>query len=154
MTDGLSDDEIEQRLRAAPEERWQEVWEAIAELDDEPEPGRWAGGEQLRTITVDGVEQPIIQMPYVIYGASVERIIAAIYRLGASEPFDWPAWGGLARYPSGRGLETAAVAEAVRLVTAISRADRFSEGTLLASVEDGTFRAIVDRLRRWYDEER
>jgi hypothetical protein len=50
MTDGLSDDEIEQRLRSAPDERWQEVWDAIVELNDEPEPGRWAGGEQVRTI--------------------------------------------------------------------------------------------------------
>ena len=154
MSDGLSDSEIEERLRAAPEERWQQVWDAAADLDADPEPGRWAGGETDRTITVDGVEKPVIQLPYVIYGPAVERVIAGIYALGASEPFDWPAWGGLARYPAGRGLERAAVAEAVRLVTAVSRADRFSEGTILARVEDGTFTAIVNRLRRWYEEER
>ena len=154
MTDGLSDSEIEERLRAASEQRWQDVWEAADALGREPEPGRWAGGEQVRTITIDGVEKPVLQMPYVIYGPAVQRMIASIYALGASEPFDWPDWGGLGRYPGGQSLAAAPVSEAIRLVMAISRSDRFSEGTILARVEDGTVGAVVDRLRRWYEEER
>ena len=43
------------------------------------------------------------------------------------------------------------MAESIRMVTAIVRADRFSEGTKLAFFDDGTFEVIVDRLRRWHD---
>jgi hypothetical protein len=42
-------------------------------------------------------------------------------------------------YRGGGGLEAAPVAEAVRMATAIVRADRFTEGALAASLTDGTF---------------
>ena len=72
--------------------------------------------------------------------------------LGAGQPFDWRAWDGLNRYPDGRGLDEAPVAESIRMINAVVRADRFGEGTLLASLEDGTSMAAVDRLRRWFEE--
>ena len=143
VDDGLTDAEIEDRLRAAEEGRWRELWEAVAALDEDPEPGRWAGGER-----VDGV----LQMPYVVYRDAVHHMIRAVYALGANLPFPWPAWGGLQRYPRGRGLDAAPVAESIRLVTAIVRADRFSEGTILACLTDGTLAAVFDRLRRWQAE--
>jgi hypothetical protein len=150
MIEGLSDSEIEHRLRAAADRRWQDLWDALHALVAEPEKGRWAGGE---TVVVDGVEKPVIQMPYVIYSAAVSDVIANVAALGASQPFDWQAWDGLNRYPNGRGLGEAPVAESIRMITAIVRADRFGEGTLLASLEDGTFLAAVDRLRGWYEEQ-
>lgn len=152
MADGLTDAQIEQALRAAPEERWQDLWAAVRALGAEPEAGRWDGG-QTTNMLVDGVERPVMHMPYVVYADAALEVVAKVAGLGASRPFDWQAWGGLARYWDG-GLETAPVAEAVRMVTAIVRADRFSEGTLLASIEQGVFGAAVERLRRWYDEER
>lgn len=153
VIEGLSDTEIEHRLRAAADKRWQELWDAVKALALEPEKGRWAGGETVETIVVDGVEKPVIQMPYVIYSAAVFDVLAKVYGLGASQPFDWRAWDGLNRYPNGRGLDEAPVAESTRMITAVVRADRFGEGTLLASLEDGTFMAAVGRLRRWYEEQ-
>ena len=38
------------------------------------------------------------------------------------------------------------------MVTAIVRADRFSEGTILVSLDDGTLHAAISRLRRWHDD--
>ncbi len=143
MFDGPGDGEIERLLRAAPEARWDDLWDAVVALDAEPEPGRWAG-----------FDQPVLQMPYVVYSPAVDRVIAAIYALGASLPFDWHSWDGLSRYPGGRGLDAAPVAEAVRMVTAVVRADRFSEGTILTCLGDGTLPAAIGRLRRWHDEER
>ena len=154
MIEGLSDSEIEHRLRAAADRRWQDLSDALHALVAEPEKGRWAGGETVETIVVNGVEKPVIQMPYVNYSAAVFDVIAKVGALGASQPFDWQAWDGLNRYPNGRGLEEAPVAESIRMITAIVRADRFGEGTLLASLEDGTFLAAVDRLRGWYEEQR
>lgn len=153
MIEGLSDTEIEHRLRAAAEQRWQDLWDALNALALEPEKGQWAGGETVDTIVVDGVEKPVIQMPYVIYSAAVFDVIAKVSGLGVSQPFDWQAWDGLNRFPNGRGLDEAPVAESIRMITAIVRADRFGEGTLPASLEDGTFMAAVDRLRRWYKDQ-
>ena len=93
-------------------------------------------------------------MPYVAYNDAVFRTIRCVYALGASRPFDWCSWNGLDRYPGGRGLEAAPVAESVRMVTAIVRADRFAEGTILTSLADGTFQAALTRLRHWYDDHR
>lgn len=73
--------------------------------------------------------------------------------LAANQPFDWQAWDGLNGYPKGRGLDGALVAESIRIVNPIVRADQFGEGTLLANLEDGTLMAAIDRLRRCYDEE-
>jgi hypothetical protein len=153
VTEGLSDTEIEHRLHAAADQLWQDLWDALDALAGQQERGRWAGGETGETVVVDGVEKPVIQMPYVIYDEAVFDVIAKVGALGANQPFDWLAWDGLSRYPNGRGLAEAPVAEAIRLITAIVRADRFGEGTLLATLEDGTFMAAVDRLRRWYDEQ-
>lgn len=153
MIEGLSDAGIEDRLRAADEERWQDLWDAVDALVLEPEKGQWAGGETVETIVVDGREKPVIQVPYVIYCAAVFDVIAKVGGLGASQPFDWQAWDGLNRYPNGRGLNEAPVAESIRMITAIVRADRFGEGRLLANLEGGTFVAAVDRLRRWCEEE-
>ncbi len=137
----LTDAEIEDRLAAAPPERWAALSEARAAFDAEKSHGTWKGG------TGDP-----IQMPWVDYAPAAEGLVTAIYALGASAPFDWSAWGGLNRYPHGEGLAEAPVAESIRMVTAIVRADRFSEGTKLAFFDDGTFEIIVDRLRRWHDE--
>jgi hypothetical protein len=38
------------------------------------------------------------------------------------------------------------------MVTAIVRAERFSEGTIGATLEDGTLFAALRRIRRWHDE--
>ena len=141
MLEGLTDAVIEDRLATAPPERWAALSEARAAFDAEQPHGTWKGG------TGDP-----IQMPYVDYAPAAEGLVTAIYALGASAPFDWHAWDGLNRYPHGEGLPEGPVAESIRLVTAIVRADRFSEGTKLAFFDDGTFEIIVDRLRRWHDE--
>jgi hypothetical protein len=68
-------------------------------------------------------------------------------------PFNWPEWDGVKRYRGPSALDTAPVADAVRMATAIVRADRFSEGTIGATLEDRTLLAALRRLRRWHDEE-
>ena len=152
QADGLTDEEVERILLAAPEDRWSDLSAAVTALDAEPDHGRWAGGEPVGTATVDGVERAVLQMPYVVYREAVHEVIRCVYALGASPPFDWRSWDGLSRYPQGRGLDVAPVAESVRMVTAIVRADRFSEGTILVSLDDGTLHAAISRLRRWHDE--
>jgi Family of unknown function (DUF6508) len=63
---------------------------------------------------------------YAIYDDAVTCTIQALYDLGAIVPFNWSEWDGIERYRTCRAVDAAPVAEAIRLVTAIVRADRFS----------------------------
>lgn len=113
----------------------------------------WGGGDQVDTTVIDGVERPVIQMPYAIYSEPVERLLAALRGLGAVVPFNWSAWDGITRYRGATALDAAPVADAVRMTTAIVRAERFSDGGIGETLVDGTLFAVVRRLRRWHDED-
>ena len=63
VIEGLSDTEIEQRLRAAPDKRWQDLWDALDALTLEPEKGQWAGGEAVETIVVGGAGEAGVGAP-------------------------------------------------------------------------------------------
>jgi hypothetical protein len=46
--------------------------------------------------------------------------------------------------------DPANVTDTVRMITTIVRVNRFSEGQLLRSLEDGTLPTLVRRLASWY----
>jgi hypothetical protein len=148
-----TDTEIEARLRGAPIEAWTALWLAVDELEHEAEHLTWGGGQQVGTTVDDGVERQIFQMPYAIYSAATIRVVERLYDVGAVVPFDWPHWDGIETYRGDTALDMAPVADAVRMTTAIVRADRFSDGEIGAALEDGTLLAALRRLRRWHDEE-
>jgi O-acetyl-ADP-ribose deacetylase len=147
-----TDVEIDAILFAAPVERWRDLWAAVEDLETESQHVRWGGGQQVDTTTVDGVEPPMFQMPYAVYSDAVNHTVQALYDLDAIVPFNWPDWDGVERFRGGRGLDSAPVADAIRLATAIVRADRFSEGTIAATLDDGTFLAALRRVRQWYED--
>ena len=84
----------------------------------------------------------------------VDRVVQALYDLGAIVPFDWGSWDGAQRYRQPAALYSAPVCDAVRFMAAVVRSDRFNEGTIDARIADGTFTAALRRLRRWYETER
>ena len=66
------------------------------------------------------------------------------------EPFDWPAWlattdGQRLRDPA--AVATASVEDLRRLLTAVLRSDRFTEGSIAGAWESGLLLAIVRRAR-------
>lgn len=146
-----TDADIEERLRAVPANRWRALWTAVDALPAGEKPAVWRGGNQIGTRVVDGSERPVFQMPYPEYSEAVDRVLDALHALDIIVPFNWPEWDGTGRYRGGRALDEAPVADAVRMMTAIIRAERFSEGTIAAAVEDGTLAAALRCLRRWYD---
>lgn len=154
MSDEPTDADIEAILRGVDDSRWHALWDAMEALDRHEEPSRWAGGEVVDTIVVDGVTKPVTQMPYVEYSDAALKVTSCLGGVGAIVPYDWMHWDGHGRYAQGSGLDSAPVADAVRMATAIIRGDRFSEGTIATAIEDGTLRAVVYRLRRWHDHER
>lgn len=148
-----TDADIEALLRRAPADTWVALWSAVDELEREDEHMTWGGGQQIDTTIVDRVERPVLQMPYAIYSSAAEHLVQALYEVGAVVPFNWPDWDGAKTYRGRTALDAAPVADAVRMATAIIRADRFSDGTIGATLQDGTLLGALRRLRRWHDEE-
>lgn len=150
---GPTDAEIEDHLRRAPKDRWPALWAAIDDVEHEDEHTTWGGGQPVGTTIVDGVEHPVVEMPYAIHSDATQRMLRALYDLNVLVPFRWPGWDGIDKYRGGTGLDSAPVADAVRLASAIIQADRFSEGTIGATLDDGTLLAAIHRLRRWQNDE-
>jgi hypothetical protein len=141
---------ILQRLERVTPQGWQRLWAAAQLALTDPEPARWGGGDELGTTAVDGEQRPIIRMPYVEYADSVNAFVALLYELDLVVDFDWSSWDGFVRYRGGDGLGKAPASDAVRLLTTVVRAERFSDGVIERSIEDGTIEAAIARLRHEY----
>ena len=134
-------------LAAVSADQWDELWVAVDAVTAEESHATWAGGHVVDTTIVDGVERPVIQMAYPMYSAPIERLLELIGELGLVVPFDWMSWDGLDRYRAGERLADAPVADAVRMITAIVRSERFCDGAIESAWRDGTFPAALARLR-------
>ena len=150
-----TDDEIDAILAAIPPDRWAGLWRAVDRLPDVAgSPSglvRWAGGEQVGTTMVRGVETPVHHGHYAVYSDALNAVVRQLYELGIVTSFNWPEWDGVERYRFGHGLVSAPVADVVRLITAVIRSDRFTDGAIAAAIEDGTLPAALRRLREWYE---
>ena len=80
----------------------------------------------------------------------VEEVLGIVYRSGWVDlTFDWTAWSeGRALFLDDHSRIASATSDELRkLITAIARMDRFSEGYLGERMEDGTVQAIVNRAK-------
>ena len=134
-------------LAAVTDDRWRELWAALDALDGETTFAEWAGGEVVGTTEGDGHERPVVQVPYPLYTDAVERLRDAIGASGLIVPYDWMAWDGLDRYRDPADLARAPAADAVRLVVAIVRSERFGDGNILAALQRDLLQAALARLR-------
>lgn len=110
--------------------------------------GTWQGGKP----DADGA----IQMPWFEYSPRAETLLRAVNAAGFVYPFDWMAWldgpeGIPLRDEPGR-IERATEEELARLLTAIVRGDRFTEGNIAGAIESGVLVRIVRRLKALQDE--
>lgn len=78
-------------------------------------------------------------------------MLGALWAAGLVMPFPLVSWDGVDRYREGVGLAEAPVGDAVRMLTGVVQTERFCEGALAGSFEDGTMPAALTRVRRWYD---
>jgi hypothetical protein len=69
-------------------------------------------------------------------------------------PFAWPDWPDLPRYRDPAELGSAPAADAVRVITAVVRGERFVDGNVDAALRSGVLQAALARLRRWQSEGR
>lgn len=136
---------IESALRAARPEAWQRLWSAVDEVlrEDPQSQASW------RFENSDGS----LSMPHVDYSDAIQLMTQAVCEVDAIVGFPWMKWDFRSVYPGGRGLDTAPVADAARVLTAVVRGERFSDGTILAALGDGTLPSALQRLRTWYEQQ-
>jgi hypothetical protein len=74
------------------------------------------------------------------------------YDLGMVQPYPWREWVDADGKPffDSRDLSECSLADAIRIVTAIVRSDRFNEGHLVAEMGNGLVTAAVRRIWKWY----
>lgn len=93
---------------------------------------------------------PLWSSPASATESDASAFIGHAYDLGLVAPFDWPRWYSPGRFPAGVGLDSAPVADAVRLTTSFVRGNRFNDDAVLAGITDGTIPAAINRLWAWY----
>lgn len=149
-----TDADLEAILRAVPEEGWRDLWAAVDSVESEESHATLEGGNQISSSVREGVEHPVFDMPYYDYSDGVDRTRDCLYALGLIVPFDWPRWDGTTRYRGPTALDDAPVGDAIRMLTATIRADRFMEGTVAITLDEGTLQSALRRIRKWHDANR
>jgi hypothetical protein len=110
------------------------IFELLDELAGMKHVATWRGGDVLEE-RPDGTR--VLQMPWLESSEPLRDLTELLYGCGLVLKFDWGRWGEQSGYGRGRSLEELTVADAVRVITALVRSDRFVDGALAASVEDG-----------------
>lgn len=93
---------------------------------------------------------PMWSDPTTAGDGEVAELIDRLYGLDVVVPFDWTEWYSPDRFPAGRGLAAAPVADAVRVLTSFVRGERFSDGAVIDGITTGSIPAAIDRLWQWY----
>jgi len=149
-----TDLEIEARLRAIPLDRRAALDLALADFRLERRHGGWEGGGAVASGALDRHGRPVLQMSWVERSPGLDRLVGEAVAAGLVFPFDWQTWQADSGFDgSPPSLSGAAVADAVRFLTAVVRGDRFVEGLLLERADDGSLAAGVERVLTWLRED-
>ena len=152
MTDRTDDELIDTALASVTPKQWTRLWRALEAVPAESEHASLGGGERIEVI--DDEERSVTQMPYVIYRETVDELTSALYKAGLVVPFNWPDWHGLEQARRDAVAGDLSADDAVRLITATVRSDRFIDGAISVALAEGSLQGAVGRLNRWVDEGR
>jgi len=72
-------------LAAVSTEQWKDLWVALDAIAADAPTATWGGGDAVDTTIVDGVERPVVQMPYPVYSEPM-ALPAQTECLSASHP--------------------------------------------------------------------
>jgi hypothetical protein len=94
----------------------------------------------------DGSAENPLSLPYPVYHPSVSVLTSALVGAGACPVYDWQNWRGITRLGTPAAVAGAPLADVARLVTAILRGERFTDGVIAAALESGVLLAAADRI--------
>jgi hypothetical protein len=96
----------------------------------------------------DGTAEHPLQWPHPVYHPSVLGLDAALVAVDACpiKNFDWRNWPGVPRLSTPAAVSAAPLADVARMVTAILRAERFTDGIIATMLDEGILLAAADRI--------
>jgi hypothetical protein len=136
---------VEAQLAAVTDHQWSELWVVAKTISELATPGEWGGGNVVDR-TADG--RDVRAMPFMIYAEPVLRYEQLFYEMSLVVPYGRIIDQGPTNDQLG-WVESASIADVVRLNSAIIRGERFGEGILGAAIESGAIAAVVERLKNW-----
>jgi len=131
------------RLHAVSDVAWDEMRRLLDVVNAKGDvAGVWRGGNAQR----DGA----IVMPWVDFDEDAWGIVQLLYDTELIVEFGWSEWLETSGYTDGDDIPGLPIVDIVRLVTAMVRVDRFSEGAIFERFSDGTLPAAIHRLLDWH----
>jgi hypothetical protein len=120
---------------------WQPLFDLIPEMEQTTKFAKYIESIELE----DGTRQ----FPAWINGDLINHFINLAYKICYIR-FDWPNWkeGPEMYHDEQFDYDTVDLFTKCKLISALIRADRFSEGTLMEAFEDGTMTNILKSIER------
>ena len=121
---------------------WQPLLDLIPEIE-----GRSGFGE---VIPGRDIGEGVTTLPYMAYDEIIGRFTALCYEIPVMVNFDWGAWkeGEKILRDPGFDYDLLDIPDKCRLITAIIRADRFSEGYLGWAFESGVVLRLLKSIEK------
>ena len=132
----LEENNYKEQIDAFTQRDWQPLIELIPKVESTSKFGEW--------------EEENILFPYCIEAPIVSQFLHIVYRLPIIISFDWGAWEEGRKIASNDDfdLDTLDLPAKCKLITAIVRSDRFSEGTLVSAFESGLILRILKSIEK------
>ncbi len=131
-------------LANSSSEQWQELWLLVTQLDlMNPADMVETHGGGRRT---DG----IIEIPLTSYHPTISRIEELLYDLNVVQDVNWTHWMTQISPDlifDAQRIRISSLYDTVCLLTGIIRSERFGSGAIAASLSNGGFSALLNRLR-------
>ena len=132
----LDENNYKEQIHAITQKDWKPLIELIPKVESTSKFGEW--------------EEEDILFPYCIEAPIVSQFLHIVYRLPIIISFDWGAWEEGRKIASNDDfdLDTLDLPAKCKLITAIVRSDRFSEGTLVSAFESGLILRILKSIEK------
>ena len=132
----LDENNYKEQIHAFTQQDWQPLIELIPKVESTSKFGEW--------------EEENILFPYCTEAPIVSQFLHIVYRLPIIISFDWGAWEEGRKIASNDDFDydTLDLPAKCKLITAIVRSDRFSEGTLVSAFESGLILRILKSIEK------
>lgn len=128
-------------LKSITPTEWQKLFDLNERIMKSKSFGEMAGGEK--------IEENVSTFPYWKWSDITTEFNKTVHDMNLIVSFDWPDWEEGSKLLSDRKQTFQDLDEITlcKLLTVIIRSDRFSDGTLIGAMEDGTISKIVSALK-------
>ena len=132
----LEENNYKEKIHAFTQQDWLPLIELIPKVESTSKFGEW--------------EEEDILFPFCIEAPIVSQFLHIVYKLPIIISFDWGAWEEGRKIASNDDfdLDTLDLPAKCKLITAIVRSDRFSEGTLVSAFESGLILRILKSIEK------